>query len=296
MRAAINHPWTAIRTVKSNVARPFIEPPSEQSNILEMDWDNLIILDACRYDTFKKHNSIDGNLRKIYSTSSHTAEFVEKNINKYFQDTVYITASPQLAGQGDKFHHLEHLWQDFWDDDLRTIPPWDVTDQAKKIARFYPHKRLIVHYMQPHYPFIGGKGSEIGEHATFTGNVEDREATSVWDLLAAGKINTDLAQAAYEENLDIALESVCDLVDSLVGKTVISSDHGNLFRKKIGSLPVRINGHPKSFPDPELLSVPWLEVQGETRKEIIEDTSPTSDPQSYDDNIVQDRLADLGYL
>lgn len=28
--------------------------------IMEKDWDNLIILDGCRYDAFKKINSIPG--------------------------------------------------------------------------------------------------------------------------------------------------------------------------------------------------------------------------------------------
>ncbi|MFW6130788.1 MAG: hypothetical protein ACOC56_06340 [Atribacterota bacterium] len=34
---------------------------------LEEEWDNLIILDACRYDTFKKYNDISEDLEFRYS-------------------------------------------------------------------------------------------------------------------------------------------------------------------------------------------------------------------------------------
>ena len=171
LRAAIEHPWTAARLVKSKLLRPLIDPPENRINILEEDWDNLITLDACRFDSFEEHNTLTGSLERIYSTASHTAEFVDQNITRSFSDTVYISASPQLAGTEDRFYHLEHLWEDHWDDELNTVPPWAVTEQAREISESNPDKRLIVHYMQPHYPFIGEKGREIGKHATFTVNV-----------------------------------------------------------------------------------------------------------------------------
>jgi hypothetical protein len=48
-------------------------------NVLEEDWDNLVILDACRYDLFKQVNDISGDLQKRQSQASMTAEFLNRN-------------------------------------------------------------------------------------------------------------------------------------------------------------------------------------------------------------------------
>ncbi len=294
IKKAISHPWTAVRNIKTGLARPFISPPTERVNIVESDWDNLIILDACRYDTFKKHNNLDGELTKINSTASQTAEFVEKNITKTHPDIVYITASPQLVGQETNFHHIEHLWDDLWDEELKTVTPDDVTKRAIDIAEQYPNKRLIVHYMQPHYPFIGELGRKLGEHATFTGNVEDRSEPSVWDLLASREVSVDEVVDAYEENLEIVLPHVQELISELKGKTIVSSDHGNLFRKKVCWLPLRIEGHPDNFPDQDLIAVPWLELPHKSRKQITK-SSVQKQTGVVESKIVEERLEDLGY-
>jgi len=295
IKAAINHPWTAARVLKTKMLRPFIEEPDEKVNIIEKDWDNLIILDACRFDTFQKCNHIEGDLSKIHSTASQTSEFLRRNITDTHSDVVYISASPQLVGYEENFHRIEHLWQEYWDDDLKTVTPWAVTKQAKRIAESYPDKRLIVHYMQPHYPFIGNKSNNIGDHATFGETVENKDKETVWDLLASGKVDIDSVKAAYEENLKIALDDVEELVSTIEGKTVISSDHGNLFNKKTTFLPINISGHPSNFHDSELLAVPWLELSHECRKQ----TSDGSVSEQYADSDmknVENKLQDLGYL
>ena len=66
--------------------------------ILDEDWDNLIILDACRYDFFKEEiekRQIDGYLKKVISRGSHTLNFLKENFTEdYYNDIVYITANP----------------------------------------------------------------------------------------------------------------------------------------------------------------------------------------------------------
>lgn len=48
------------------------------TNFFEKDWDNLIILDACRYDIFEKINTIGGDLSYKISKGSHSEEFYQK--------------------------------------------------------------------------------------------------------------------------------------------------------------------------------------------------------------------------
>ena len=54
------------------------------TRVLGEDWDNLILLDGCRYDLFKEVNTIEGELTKVKSNASSSDEFFEKNIFKKF--------------------------------------------------------------------------------------------------------------------------------------------------------------------------------------------------------------------
>ncbi|WP_049909168.1 hypothetical protein [Haloarcula japonica] len=63
-------------------------------NFLKEDWDNLIILDACRYDYFKRCTDFSGHLEYRHSLGSATRQFVRENFkNKTLHDTVYIGAN-----------------------------------------------------------------------------------------------------------------------------------------------------------------------------------------------------------
>ena len=52
---------------------------SDGINIFHEDWDNLIILDACRYDYFKQLNDMDGELEYRISRGSQSREFMRGN-------------------------------------------------------------------------------------------------------------------------------------------------------------------------------------------------------------------------
>jgi hypothetical protein len=45
---------------------------------MQEDWDNLIILDACRYGAFERNNTIPGALEYRFSRGSMTGEFFEE--------------------------------------------------------------------------------------------------------------------------------------------------------------------------------------------------------------------------
>lgn len=69
-------------------------------DIFEETWDNLIILDACRYDFFKEaiqRSKIKGKLKLKISKGSHTISFLTRNFDKTFYDEiVYLTANPHV--------------------------------------------------------------------------------------------------------------------------------------------------------------------------------------------------------
>jgi len=127
--------------------------------VVEEDWDTLIILDACRYDVLREVMGADIDYR--VSRGSSTLEWVRENFTDWkSDDIVYVTANPwvnRLAA--DSFHRIIPVWKDGWDDKLDTVHPKTMTEYAKKAAKEYPDKRLIVHYMQPHQPYIVEKWS-----------------------------------------------------------------------------------------------------------------------------------------
>lgn len=280
------------RELKARLVRPFVRRDYEPIAVAERDWDTLVVLDACRYDLFAANNPFDVPAERVNSNASHTSDFLARNFAGDHPEIVYVTASPQVANHGGEFAHVEHVWQDGWDEATDTVPPETVTDRALEVADRFPNKRLIVHYMQPHYPFIGAAGEELAAQGSFLDGRENREYPSVWERLDAGAADPDRVWDAYEENLQLALPAVEELVGALDGKTIVTSDHGNLFGKRVSALPIEIYGHPPGIADAELTAVPWVELPFEQRREI----DGTETRSAGADGDVEDRLESLGYV
>lgn len=292
-RKAIKFPEAAKRKLAAAVTRPFTYGQFPNDSHVDRDWDNLILLDACRYDTFVNHNPFDGEVERSVSNASHTTDFLENNLTGDQFDTVYVTASPQVTKYESRFQDVIHVWKDSWDDELRTVLPGDVTEAANDALERYPNKKLVIHYMQPHYPFIGSTGRNLETHATFTGGLREREHLSIWELLSSGKVGTERVRKAYRENLEIVLEEVENLVEQIGGKTVLSSDHGNLFGERVSPLPIKLYGHPPKIPAENLITVPLVELPYENRRAIQAGKNKESKRDHAD---VKSRLEDLGYV
>ena len=277
-------------------------------HIFEEDWDNLLVLDACRPDMFDRICWLDGKLETRISLGPKTPRWMEQNFNgRNLSDTVYVTANPQyeLNDVDTDFAALYPVWRDAWDDENETILPKDVVEYTREAAEEYPNKRLLVHFMQPHYPFIGDLGQELSEHSGLEasrlgaqGEEARRYAPTIWKQLEADEVNKDEVQRAYDENLRLVLEEIEMLVNELDGKTVLTSDHGNLLGERAFRverwLPrlSRRYGHPEVY-SKALLEVPWFEVPCDKRKEIIRGVEGRQ--EAVADEVVKDRLESLGY-
>lgn len=279
------------REINNRIAAVTSRKDFETINYRNEEWDNLIILDACHYDTFADVNSIDGNLQKVYSNASHTWNFLKNNFRNDNSDTVYVTASPMTTGYEKHFHDIIHVWKDHWDDEKRTVLPEHVTEAAKKANKKYPDKKLIIHYMQPHYPFIGEKGDELDVMGSF--EYGSRDEPSIWERMQFEDLDKEKVLEAYKENLELVLPEVETVIEGLDGKTVVTGDHGNLFGKKVGLAPMKIYGHPMGVKDKDLRSVPWLEINESGRKNI--EAEETGEAQQHEEEEIKEKLADLGY-
>lgn len=216
--------------------------------LMDGEWDNLIILDACRYDVFKKYVNllgVEGELKKIVSRGSSTPEFLRENflIGKKFMDTIYVTANPYVSIMlKGVFYKIIDVWRDYWDERLDTVLPEPVTKIALEIKAIYPEKRLIVHYMQPHTPFIGRY---------------EMKSSFVEIALRHGR---ETVMRAYESNLQFILPYIRHLLNELDGITIITSDHGEACGEKALKI-LPIYGHPTGVHMPALIEVPWFIVK-----------------------------------
>lgn len=255
--------------------------------IMEEDWDNLMILDACRYDIFEENSQLPGTLRSVRSQGSHTEEFFRKNfVGKSFPETVYVCANPVPSRFSTEFADVLPLWNDGWNDEYQTVLPDTVVDAAIRANKQYPDKRLLVHFLQPHYPWIGTKGREFHREHGYTSLAQEN---NVWIRMRAGEVSKTRVWEIYKENLEQTLGPIQRLLNELTGKSVVTADHGNAFGEK------GVHGHPPRGYIEELTKVPWLVVAGEERKSLLP-ASHTVPLNQAETTPTEERLANLGYI
>ncbi len=265
-------------------------------DVMDEDWDNLIILDACRYDYFQRLNSIDGTLYKAVSKGKKSWEFLRKNFaTGEFHDTVYVTANPFSTDlDEDTFYHIKHLHVDRWDDDIGTVQPAEVVSAAREAHEQYPDKRLIVHFMQPHRPYLGETADELRRRLDLRGYGEHDEGIQIWGAVKQRDVTFREIRDAYTESLEIALEHTEALLDDVPGKSVITADHGEMLGERVFPFTTRVWGHMEGFSTPTLREVPWLVIDADERREITR-SDPIQSEKNLDDDEIAERLEALGY-
>lgn len=157
-------------------------PPPDQ-NVVEEEWDYLIVLDACRYDFFEElyDDYLDGRLEKRRSPGSATPEWAAKTFTGR-ENLTYLSANPFINSTGvplselkwgascdydwaaaDHIGEVVDLWRDAWDDDLGAVTPEAVTSAARqRLDGRREDDGMVVHYLQPHAPYLRrGRGRKL---------------------------------------------------------------------------------------------------------------------------------------
>lgn len=221
--------------------------PKKGIEVVGKNWDYLIVLDCARYDRFKELNMIEGNLKKKTSKGTHTIEWLKQNFRDFYENIVYLSANPFISKKGiagfkgtDHFYHVENVWNYGWNEELETVPPKEVSEAAIKSKERYPEKKMIVHFLQPHPPFIGETKILV--------NPRD-----IWHKVKKGELDRKKLRKARDGNLKLVLKEVESLIGHLDGKIVITSDHGEM----LGERPLFKQ---LFFDYKKLVEVPWLEI------------------------------------
>lgn len=289
-------------------------------NIYERDWDVAIILDACRVDALKElQDEYDflTEVESIWSVGSSTPEWLINTFTRQWRDHIQRTTRVSANGfdeyilvrQSDppeldkapfastqfsrvphsEFDRLEILYQgNFHDERLGTVPPDSVTKRGIVVGRNYDWDRLMIHYIQPHAPYIAEtiqSGRELSE----------LESRPMW-ALRSGRINRDRGWEMYLDNLRLVLDSLEILLENLdASKVIITADHGESFGEYGGKF-----GHIDGYPTPQVRKVPWVTTQATDKETLVPEAryheeSDTGESK-FEDQELREHLEDLGYF
>jgi hypothetical protein len=259
-------------------------------DVFEEDWDNLIILDSCRYDIFKEESDLSGSLEKRVSRGSMSKGFVEGNFSdKTLHDVVYVSGNSWYGKIHDSInsevHHYELITPAYPE------KPHEITEKAKAASERYPNKRLLVHYMLPHAPYIGETANK-----KVPGDEYQRERMFA-DLRSNNtKLSDSDLREMYRENLNIVLPYVSELLEKFSGKTVVTADHGELLGERVYPIPYNEYGHPNKMYIEELVEIPWLVYSDGDRKEILSEQPSEKSRSNVSNEEIEQNLRELGYL
>lgn len=268
---------------------------SEQ-NINEENWDNLIVLDACRFDFFEKvyADYLDGELEKRLSKGSNTGEWLVKTFPEKY-DYVYYSANPYINSHGiplkkchpkyekytwnaiDHFLKIVDVWEFGWNEEYDTIHPKEVN---KACLSHLDKDKKIIHYIQPHYPYLSYEGvfypiytvklAHEGWFNFLKNSIFNKQTrTVIWKRIKKmfnPKYEVDQLEQMYlQTGMDKLLfyyEDNLRIVMTYVSKLLNNLDGVTIITADHGEAfgEDGVWGHPHGKNIPVLLEVPWFRV------------------------------------
>jgi len=220
--------------------------------IHKLKWKYLIILDACRYDYFKKH-WIYNKVYKVNSPASSTLKWLKSVFPNYY-DYLLFSCNPFI---GDKrfnkwgYNAFEHfrkvicLWRFQWDERFSTVLPKTVYEYCIKKAV----PRSIIWFLQPHSPYIDLEAKNTPDD--FRNWSPELNIIDWSENNKDGKYTTEQVRSLYESNLKYAIPYILKLTEELERPIIITSDHGELLGE------YGLMGHP-NIKKKELRNVPMV--------------------------------------
>ncbi len=253
----------------------------QTAHIHSDNWQTLIILDACRYDYFMDEypTYLDGHCEPVKSPASCTYDWLNHTWPAKYPLT-YVSAMPSINSYDifypatTHFTHVIDAWDDGWNHTLGTTPPENVNQIVKDLVGLKP-TRKIIHYAQPHQPFIGPTRVVPDIHEPpfpFTNHpqlpatmwrtwrlkarlpVTQRTGNKILDAYRRGKISTEKLRLGYRDNVRRVLHAVQAILPTLADPVVITADHGELLGETAQLW------HPCDIAHPLLRTVPWCTV------------------------------------
>jgi hypothetical protein len=259
-------------------------------NVYEREWDVLIVLDCARVDLLRavepEYDFIE-SVGELVSVGSTSPEWMKHTFTGEYDgemaETVYVTGNTSTDEyiSDNSMGHLEEVWRDGWDTEIGTVHPETVTDGAIALHRNRKPDRMIVHYMQPHGPYLPFDSETNSQKPLGSGMSLDQ-------LVEKKGYTTEEIWEIYLENLRVVLDQVAVLLENIdAERVVISADHGEAFGEG-GKW-----GHYWGSRLDSLRKVPWAVTTATDEGGYAPET--TDSHEGTEDLSVEDKLSHLGY-
>lgn len=258
--------------------------PEQRALIHETDWDYLLLLDDFRYDVFEElwtdFVEFEGTLRRVWSAGSHTLHWFGTTWPDEY-DIVYVSGHAMANSKGIKgmlmarkqaaeagvdpdyvpaehFDEIIDVWDDGYVSAIESVPPDNVN---KEIVSLDTEKQVIAHYLQPHFPWVRAfkfvdheGGLELGDQREEWKAEPTPDGGPKWSRGNIRKhFGLEGVRFAYRDNCKVALDGVNQVLPCIDGTVIVTADHGEILDRK--------ETHPPGRTDPELRTVPWLELE-----------------------------------
>jgi hypothetical protein len=287
-------------------------PPG--TNVYEREWDALLILDTCRVDALREvapEYDFLTEVESIRSVGTSSAEWIAQTFTREHieevRNTALVTANAYTQRvieerrfpdddrgvsfpdwktvRATDFQYLDQPWRYAEDSGLSHIPlPRPITERAVAAGRDRHSDRLVVHYNQPHYPFMARARAENREY------LYDYEKDPFSYIQAGG--DRAVVWETYLDELRWVLDEVEILLENLdADRVVISADHGEAFGEW------GVYRHAYGLPHPKIARVPWA-VTSATDEHTFEPTlvPPAVETGSETRGDAAEQLRYLGYV
>lgn len=225
----------------------------------DTDWDVLLVLDACRWDTWRDKY---GHGDPVWSPASCTLEWTRFMADEY-GETLCVTANPTHAKHHDEaFPNRVDVWQTEWQqyNGIPTVSPRDTTERA--LEAWDRSERLYVHYIQPHGPYPWSdppisltRANPLAtmEHVKMPSGLSNKLITNPKLAFVEFEwLTPELLKEAYERNLGWVRDALLPFED-MDKRVVVTSDHGEWLCDGVG----QPYGHPCGEVDEVLRQVPF---------------------------------------
>lgn len=232
------------------------------TNAFEKEWDLLVVLDACRYDLFAefapRHSVYElfDSVGRMYSIGSQTPDWVARTFGQadesLLSQTLYISDAghaEMVAASG--VCDVQHVEENTRNTEGGVLRPEPLTDEAIEQFKTAGAEKFIVHYVQPHAPFLHCVGKY---DATVD---ENGHPQNVWNGIRSGRFDKSDVWEDYGQNLLLVLDHVERLLENFEGKVAVTADHGNALGE------FGLYGHPGREAAPSIRRVPWAVATGQ---------------------------------
>lgn len=259
---------------------------NQLDKLKDIDWDVLVVLDACRADVLGK--LADWPIGTAVSPAGCTPEWLERVAESgVFKNVHVISGNPKYKQVDAKLgcDTVEPYYNKEWDQSLQTVRPEPILNRTTEIFE-RGNRPVVAHLEQPHWPYIAKLGGSwelaYPELGPWTTDGTSDEIISLQVAMQRGCIDLEQAYGAYRASVASVWSTLVEYIQcwcAADGSIIVTADHGETFGRLRD---LKLYEHPCSCHVSPVVTVPWVEF---TSKTVSTDR----------DGTIQERLEALGY-